>query len=219
MALCMDREDEDRSKLSWYPLYEAEYRINKAILERVILIHIDYLNLNTTVTSDNFSEFYSLYRIEDILVSVTDDLIRYAQYHKIKKKEYKGNDIYSISDPTRAAFFTKWILKLRPSLADARLCNKYISSREDEDLVGSATHKIGFCNEYLALLVASKIFNIRSGNKIVGYDMIFGKELLPTLFYSLRYRLVHQDSYSELYRNVFHKFSSSKNEIVAQQSS
>lgn len=86
MALYMDREDGERSKLSWYPLYEAEYTVNKAILERVIVIHIGYLNLNTTITSDNFSEFYSLYRIEDILVSVTDDLIRYAQYHKIKKR-------------------------------------------------------------------------------------------------------------------------------------
>jgi len=207
------------SKLDNFPEYMNEYRCNSEYLKLSLSI---YLNLaRNTLSNENiledkcsFEKFYISYRIKDILVSVTDDLIRYATYHKIGTDVRRNGDkIFSISEPTRATFFTKWILKLRPLIIDniIPLDHVYIGSEEEDiSFSGRDIHKIEFCNEHLALIAASFILNIRyeDVDEIVTYEKLFHNSELSTLFYSLRYRTVHQDSYGFLYRKIFNFYES-----------
>jgi hypothetical protein len=214
------------SKLKLYPDYMNEYKCNSEYLNMALNVYIDsakeILIKNNLIIStvpedrDLFNKFFIPYRIQDILISVTDDLIRYASYHKIGTEERNNGDkIFSISEPVRATFFTKWILKTRPSIIDALLSNnhQYISSEEENCSFSSRSlHKIEFCNEHISLILMSIILNIKykDEDKIVSYERLFDNNELSTLFYSLRYRIVHQDSYGFLYRKIFNLYNDEK---------
>lgn len=224
----VDNNDDDvvPSKLVLLPGYKKEYERNKQILELAIGVStkiyfgmlasdtLGNVKITNTLLKNSFNEFYIAYRIKDVLVSVTDDLIRYAMYHKIKKE----CEDYSIAEPIRAAIFTKWILKLRPSIFDSRLGNNFSYSSADEEsssFVNRKIHRVEFCNEHLALLVTSIILDIKykDTDETIGYDTLFSQSELSTLFYSLRYRLTHQDAFGELYRKVFNFYDDPSNQI------
>lgn len=196
----------------------SEYKCNQALMNKICkiyfeLAYITLVNENIFCTKDSTKElnnlFYIKYRIQDVLISITDDLIRYADYHKINTIERKnGEPIFDISEPVRATFFTKWILKIRPCIIDSKIPfdHEYKSSDElDKDFCIREIHKVEFCNEHLAMVATSFILNIKyaDADEIVTYDKMFNAEEQSTLFYSLRYRVVHQDSYGFLYRKIF----------------
>lgn len=208
-----------KSKLELYPSYKLEYQTNNSMLFNAIGEHISFLKLNHCFDNgvNLFTDLYIKFRIQDAVVSITDDLIRYGEYNKIEKKcfsigtehvdknglittsyieDEKGAfSAFSIEEPVRAAYFTKWILQLKPSIADRRI---------DLKCEGTPIERLEFCNEYLALITMARIFNLKRGANRSSYKSLFGEDSMETLLYSLRYRLVHQDSYSELYRNTFY---------------
>ncbi|CAC9621739.1 hypothetical protein [uncultured Gammaproteobacteria bacterium] len=199
------------TKLEWYPDYELEYSVNKDIfcnsmqLHQLILIS-DFKKINPLNANDNL---YIDSRIKDISVSITDDIIRYAQYHEISKN---NDGIYSISEPVRASFFAKWILKIKPCIADNFLPDdfeytSFVCDSSKKEAIKKVQHgdfRIEFCNEVLALILVSSILNITNdAGEVLGYDEIFHKRELSTVFYSLRYRMVHQDTYTPLLYKIF----------------
>lgn len=195
------------TKLDWVNNYKTEYLINEKILRKSVEVHKETLvKANRELKLEHNKGFYVQYRLEDVLISMTDDLIRYATYHKI------GQDttgMYLISEPVRASFITKWILKLRPCIADNNLptSHQYISSIdvENTDKTRQPTHKIEFCNENLALISASIILGaaLYQKGEVVSVAKIVGVSDLPKLFYAFRYRISHQDTYTPLYNKIF----------------
>lgn len=188
--------------------YETEYKINEGILDRVIETHIGELDIDTEDTS--FFP-YIRYRIKDILVSVTDDLCRYAQYHNIctDMRAASGKECYSISESVRASFFTKWILKLRPCVLDyIAESGEYRSSNVDshdaaQEFRDDPYKAVTFCNEFIAMISLAVILNVEAGEgEINSYHDLFSNVDMSTVFYALRYRVVHQDSYTLLFAKI-----------------
>lgn len=200
-----------RSKLDRFPNYDVEYQVNSTIFLNVIQQHLVFIGLPAKNNLD-FHGLYLTYRIEDILVSVTDDLMRYASYHNIPKEIGKDSkEVYSICEAVRAAVFTKWILKIRASIADKELLRYSSSVEDDTSILEKREHRLEFCNEYLALVCVAQIFNIKHTNgKILSFNKFLTKEFLVTLLYTLRYRVTHQDSYVELFRYIFKNYSITK---------
>ncbi|MGH1462881.1 MAG: hypothetical protein ACRBB6_12680 [Neptuniibacter sp.] len=204
------------SKLAQFPNYKAEFLVNSELLLNAIYHHqeqlyLDLSDLGASVPRDAFEEFYSAYRIKDLLVSITDDLLRYAEYHHIKENTERGNGdvVYSIAEPVRASFFAKWILKLRPCFADTKLPQEHIyhsSWEANPSALDRESHRVEFCNELLALISASLIMKIpyKGTEQTAGYEDLFHSRELSTLFYSLRYRIVHQDIFTSMFYKVFH---------------
>jgi hypothetical protein len=195
-------EDEKDTKLKSYSNYIGEYIVNEKFLTKSIKAHNKaIIRTNKSLNIGDKGSFYIGYRLEDVLISITDDLIRYATYHKVKEKD----NLFSIHEPVRAAIFTKWILKLRPCIADKNLNQtQYKSSHDtyDQSILDRKTYNIEFCNENLALIASSII--LRDGDspnrrnvKILDLASEF------KLFYSFRYRLNHQDTYMPLYNKIF----------------
>ncbi|MCP4991841.1 MAG: hypothetical protein GY928_39015 [Colwellia sp.] len=206
----MTSEKKPDSKLSRFPEYKDEYEVNQELLERAVNAQVAHMH---TLHADRFSELsgfypYLEYRLTDLLVSVTDDLIRYARYHDIEKDMRKSNnkEIYSISESVRASYFAKWILKLKPATWDmASSKENYTSSQvESTEYTENNEHIINFCNEQLALLMLSILMNVQYKDKdeVVEFNRFFHRIDLSTVYYSLRYRTYHQDSYTLLFYKI-----------------
>lgn len=204
------------SKLSIFPNYKAEYLVNCSLLSNAVFHHQERMESDLSEagielsTADVIDKIYINYRLKDVLISVTDDLLRYAMYHDIKAgtKRANGDEVFSIAEPVRASFFAKWILKLRPSIADALLPAdyEYVSFHTDKpQQLEKPGYRIEFCNETLALIASALILKIphEDGSTISGYDDLFHARELSTLLYSLRYRVAHQDVYTPVFYKLY----------------
>lgn len=207
----MSQDCKPHSKLARFPEYANEYNVNNELLERAIQSQVTHMK---DLHSKRFSDVegfapYMDYRIADLLVSVTDDLIRYARYHDITKEKRKscGTEIYSISEPVRASYFAKWILKLKPASWDSISSSESYTSSEVEstEYIKNIEHEIEFCNEHLALLMLSILMNVKYDNEdeLVEFNKFFHRIDLSTVYYALRYRNYHQDSFTLLFYKIF----------------
>lgn len=207
--------DSPHSKIARFPEYKKEYAVNKGILIRALKAQQMYMKkeFQDLLASVEVPYPYIKYRLSDLLVSVTDDLIRYARYHKIDtdKRELNGEEVYSISEPVRASYFAKWILKLKPAVWDTIIDPKEYRSSKTEDpewLRKSSSHAIMHCNEHLALVMLAVLINEKTetSNEIKGFQEFFSGIELSTVYYALRYRVYHQDSYTLLFYKIATQF-------------
>jgi len=190
------------SKLGKFKNYKREYSRNLDLFNICMDEYLDKVDDHSFF--EHFNESFSPYlelRISDLLVSVTDDILRYAFYHNIATDD---NGLYSVSEPVRAAFFIKWILKTKPCFLDFCLGETKYSSiyiDQSKSLVTDLSLFI-LCNENLALLTLTIILDIKDkdGNLVRIEDLFDSNDAtdLTTLLYSLRYRIYHQDSYTTL---------------------
>lgn len=179
--------------------YEAEAKKNIKILQTGLKKFIEIVD-----DSDFFSKYTNLLnkelinkkRLTKLIYSLTDDLMRYSAYHAIKSNNYhykhrKEDLTFSICEPVRASFFTKWIMTYKP----LKLCDFY--NYPDIKLTKNQIQLVSLANEHLALCIASVILNIHdeSNKKICIYDIMPQNEF-SVIIYSLTHRIKHQDSYT-----------------------
>ncbi len=198
-------ETSKQTKLEMFDRYTDELQANTDLLTRIIETYIIFLK-HQKIDISSLNDFpFIEYRISNFLVSVTDDLIRYASYHKVGIEEREsGAKIYSISEPARASFFIKWILKLKLCQTDNILDKdpyKSIKYEESDELPSTKARLINYCNETLSLISISIIFGITYADKKntpVFYNEFFNNKEVMVLYYAMRYRSYHQDSYTTL---------------------
>jgi hypothetical protein len=196
-----------------------DYDYNKEIYKAASVRFIAELMAIDAVKSDQPSTaIFSVLRGQEVITSCTTDIKRYCEYHQIDVCEGKSG-VYDLSNATRASFFIKWVLNFRPIMIDnyfddATLSKqllyafdsetKYPQEHIDTRLkTNPATYQF-FCNEIFALHVASvalKVNDKRNNPKCI-IDIV-GDEELRSIYYALRYRIKHQDSYT-LWLNALH---------------
>jgi len=146
--------------------------------------------------------FFIPYRVRDLLIASTDDMCRYALYHDIG---YNAEGLLDISPAARAAFFTKWVIRLRPCILDIAEDARYSSVSIENDGVAFEEHQIVFCNEHFAACIASAALNIPSEQnpeEAIYIPEIFENKELKTFLYHLRYRIPHQDTLTLLFNRL-----------------
>ncbi|MGL1959454.1 MAG: hypothetical protein OCD00_19415 [Colwellia sp.] len=177
----------------------------------------DKLNYYSQLVDVNKCSFYIPYRLRDILVASTDDMCRYALYHRIGVKE---NGTLDISLAARAVFLTKWILKIRPCILDiVERPHHYESVMIGDDNFNFSEHIFSFCNEHFAAMAASIALNIpKKSNqqstlsttktdlsKKTGAEYIIcllDSEEIRTFLYHSKYRIHHQDTFTLLFNRL-----------------
>lgn len=183
--------------------------LNDDLRAKVSSSHLSFMGKER----NGFSNFMIPYRFADLCEAITDDLYRYCEYHKLEKisKPNLKSQLYDIDEPVRAAFYMKWIAKIRPVALDILLSGhhnnveKYdLPFLEDEGKLN--TDLLMCCNEYFAMISASVIFCIpqdENEGDILSFEDIFDNEDRVSIKYGLRYRLVHQDAYIPFLTKIF----------------
>lgn len=197
--------------------YDKEYAANmEKLLAGAARLSTHFKKLNLEI---NAVAVLSPVRVAELLNSATQDIIRYASYHPINLDE---TGALGISESVRAAYLTKWILIFKPLNLDQNLTDVEqvreagIASRD----TGSRVQDNGrfnfqfYCNEYLALYVASYILKLRVDGKIktiIEYMKQTSsgspesvRNEIDSLLYNFRYRIKHQDVYHLFYNRLLH---------------
>lgn len=216
------------SKIGALKGYERELYINAKYLENIGKFFLD--NFAAEVDEENLKQIYeniccleyvhfpyTKYSFRDLCVAITDDLFRYASYHNVEKRD---DESYAISESVRASYFIKWITKIKPLFTHALLKEssyekKFVEkSTRIEVKINKNLFLLENSNEYLALLSSIYILDI-TGEKDKAFEeihKIFPLNELQIIFYSLRYRINHQDSYTLLMK-AFKKAELTKNQL------
>lgn len=163
------------------------------------------------ITLKEASSVDLLSRKHDIFIAITDDLCRYSAYHDVSFLEDRSLDI---SAPTRASYFIKWIISMKPLVIDMFIeasSYKYHSLLIEKESIFKQEDYDTFvrdnfmqnCNEFLSLHFACYFITgeLKIGEFLENLEP--KKEFMP-LLYNLKYRVNHQDVYHLFLNNLLH---------------
>lgn len=150
-------------------------------------------------------------RLYDIARAMNYDLLRYARFHDIKKIKRDGEEVpyaYDISESVYAAYAIKWITMIHPLAFDVFATEPIsIPTPKGVDKYElSLFYKnrfLSLCNEYYAVFVASVIMASEDNEVNSNILNAMDQEEADSFLYSLRYRLKHQDAYSQLLKRIY----------------
>lgn len=138
-------------------------------------------------------EFASCHRLDEISRACSDDLYRYAIYHRIELEETGNGKRFKVSGQALCSFLLKWVMLFRPVLIDEYWSDKDPSvTIEKEDVYRR-------CNELYALFVVAQVADLNhrfapdSTPVIDSVTEYMESDQLEDFLYTLRYRIKHQD--------------------------
>lgn len=187
--------------------YKLEFQRNVEILQTAVnsfkSTYADCKEIG--LNSPKFEEKYLIrYRIKEILISVTDDIVRYCLYHDIVREVAEGNDglkAFALSPPTRAAFFVKWIVNFKPCKLD-----DYVKNASE-----ACVDRFENANEILAIFVASAILGLQNENgRVCLISTLLTQPELKALIYQLKYRINHQDALYGFFNRLYYSNNASQ---------
>lgn len=162
------------------------------------------------------SSLISKLRFDEFLRACSDDICRYSTYHPLEQRD-------RIIESVRASYMVKWLMLFKPLLLDVYSTLAppdktlfYVSSENQE----AAVHFYRKSNELFAVFLASYVLGIHSVDSgdvdsvedafaltdlmDINIDGNFDQERreIHDFFYTLRYRIPHQDVYRPIFRRI-----------------